>query len=197
MDTNGDVNMKIVMIGGNGYLGRNVAAKILAHDEDAQLYVLSRSGKNELASDQITNIAIDLADYDAIKTKLPQKVDYVIDFVGQPAKDQETLNAVNMIPAQIMLKLAKDYDVKKMGFIGGVLGPKEFVAIKSQIIKMLKASGIPLAVVEPTLVYGNGRQDSMTKMVPLLRILGVFSAKFRPVHVDDVANELVSKLFNF
>lgn len=48
--------------------------------------------------------------------------------------------------------------------------------------------------VEPTVVYGGGRSDILAKMVPMFKVLGVFSKKLKPVRVEDVANELITKL---
>lgn len=37
-------------------------------------------------------------------------------------------------------------------------------------------------------------KDKLAKMVPVFKVLGVFSKKLKPVHVEDVANELITKL---
>ncbi|BAP86300.1 UDP-glucose 4-epimerase [Paucilactobacillus hokkaidonensis JCM 18461] len=189
--------MNIVLIGGNGYLGRAATQKLLERSNEVTIYVLSRSGNNKLVNQQIINIPIDVGDYHAVKPILPEKIDYVIDFVGCPANDVQELNSINKLPAQTMLKIATDHQVKAMGFIGGILGPKSFTTIKSEIIQMLQKSSIPLVTVEPTLIYGNGRKDSMTKMVPLLKFLGLFSKKFKPVDVNLVADELINKLIKY
>lgn len=81
-----------------------------------------------------------------------------------------------------------------MDFIGGTLGPKKFTQTKRKLIAYLKESPIPLAYVEPTLVYGNGRKDKMTRNVPFLKFWGIFSQKFKPVEVNDVVSELYQKL---
>ena len=47
---------------------------------------------------------------------------------------------------------------------------------------------------EPTLVYSEGRSDSLAKMVPLLKFAGIFSKKMRPMLVTDIAEELVGKM---
>ena len=93
-----------------------------------------------------------------------------------------------------MLNIAKNYNVDKMGFIGGVLGPKSFTDIKADIIKMLQSSKKRVEYVEPTVVYGKDRNDALAKMVPIFKCLGVFSKKLKPVRVEDVANELITKL---
>ncbi|MGI6212561.1 MAG: NAD-dependent epimerase/dehydratase family protein [Anaerovoracaceae bacterium] len=184
----------VVMLGGNGYLGRNVTEKWLAKDPEARFVVVSRSGKNALENERITNVQADCTDVGSVRKVLPEQVDYIVDFVGRPEEDPDAFRKINDQPADVMLEIAKEKNVKAMGMIGGVLGPKTFVEGKKRIIDKLKASGIRTEYVEPTLVYGNGRKDSMTKMVPLLKFFGVFSKKMKPVDVNDVADELVGKM---
>lgn len=184
----------IVMLGGNGYIGRNVTEKWLKADAKAEFVIISRSGNNALKSDRIKNVVADSSDYESVKAVLPEKVDYILDFVGRPEKDSDEFKKVNDMPADTMLRIAKEKNVKAMGFIGGVLGDKAFVQGKKKIADRLKASGIRTEVVSPTLVYGNGRKDAMTKMVPLLKFFGIFSKNMKPVDVNDVADEMVRKM---
>lgn len=93
-----------------------------------------------------------------------------------------------------MKAIAEEKQVKAMGFIGGVLGPKSFTSIKKEIISMLKDSSIPVKYVEPTLVYGADRHDSLSKMVPMFKLLGLFSKSMKPVNVEELATSLVTKL---
>ncbi|MGT2846679.1 NAD-dependent epimerase/dehydratase family protein [Streptococcus massiliensis] len=184
----------IVMLGRNGYIGRNVTEKWLQKDKTATFYVLSRSGKNSLQNERITDIAVDVTDFDAVLKAIPEKVDYIVDFVGRPEKDPEVFKQVNDQPAQVMLQVAKAKNVKGMGFIGGTLGPKPFVEGKARLAKMLKDSGIPTTVIAPTVVYGNGRSDAISKMVPLFKFLAIFSKNFKPVTVEQVSTEMVDGL---
>ena len=78
-----------------------------------------------------------------------------------------------------------------IGYVGGSLGSRAFVESKTRAAQLLKATGKKVVVVNPTLVYGDGRHDTLAKMVPLLKFLGLFSKKFKPVTVDAVARELV------
>lgn len=191
------VTSKIILIGGNGYIGRALTAAWAATDPSAQFDVLSRSGYNQLDLPQITNCAIDLNDQEAVSAAIPGQFDYIVDLVGKPEKDAVASIAVNDKPALLMKHLAETHHAKAMGFIGGRLGAKSFVTTKRTLIGQLQASSVPLAVVEPTLVYGAGRQDSMTKMVPLLKILGVVIPNMKPVKVDTVVDELLTKLLQY
>ena len=184
----------VVLLGGNGYIGRNVTETWLKEDPSAVFYVISRSGKNQLTNPRIYNFAADVSDYKAVTAILPDQVDYILDFVGRPEKDPQAFVEVNNKPAQVMLQIAKDKQVKAMGFVGGVLGPKSFVEGKRRIAKTLSASGIRTEVVEPTLVYGNGRRDILAKLVPVFKFFGLFMKNMKPILVTDVAGELFLKM---
>ena len=135
-----------------------------------------------------------MSDYKAVVAVLPDQVDYIVDFVGRPESDPVAFETVNDKPAQVMLQLAKDKQVKAMGFIGGLWGPKSFLDSKKRIADQLRASGIRTEVVEPTVVYGNGRSDALSKLVPVFKFFGLFVKNMKPVLVTEVADELVSKM---
>lgn len=113
-----------------------------------------------------------------------------------PEGSDKTLTEINMAPAKVMNELAAYYHVKAQGAVGGKLGSKEFVSSKKAMAAYLKKSDVPAEVVEPTLVYGAGRKDSLTKMGPLLKFCGIFSKKMKPVKVEDAADELVTKMMS-
>lgn len=184
----------LVLLGGNGYIGREISRQWCQRDSQIQIYTVSRSGKNSLQTTNIHNLQADVTDYQAVLKQLPERVDYIVDLVGGPNKDPQQLINNNQKPAEVMLKIAENKHVKAMGIISGRLGDASFVKIKAAIIKQLKQSPIPLAYVEPTLVYGAGRADALAKMVPLLKFFGLFSKKFKPVPVEEVAQQLINQL---
>lgn len=184
----------VVLLGGNGYIGRNVTEAWLAKDSSAVFYVVSRSGKNSLQNSRIHNIAADVTNLATVRQHLPEQVDYIVDFVGRPESDEAAFIQVNDKPAEVMLAIAKEKKVKAMGFIGGLLGPKKFLEGKKRIADQLRASGIRTEVVEPTVVYGNGRSNALAKLVPIFKFFGLFVKTMKPVLVSDVADELVGKL---
>lgn len=188
--------MNIVLLGGNGYIGRTVTQLWMKKEPNAQFYILSRSGKNKLSAPQITNIKVDVSDYTAVSKVLPANVAYIADFVGQPEKDEAVSLKVNTQPALVMKQIAEEKQVKAMGFIGGILGPKKFVTTKNELINTLSNSSIKLSYVEPTVVYGNDRQDALAKVVPIFKFLGFFSKKMQPIHVEQVAKELIDQMTN-
>lgn len=191
---NQNKNLNVIILGGNGYIGSTIIEKWLEEDKQADFFSISRSGKGRLSKPNIHYLKADVTRLEEVQAVLPEQVDYIIDCVGIYTKDQMQLKKYNLLPAQVMLKIAETKPVKGLGYIGGVMGPKEFVASKSSVIDMLRHSNHKIAYVEPTLVYGNGRSDSLSKMVPFLRFIGIFSKKMKPVDVNDLANELITKL---
>ncbi len=166
-------------------------------DPNAVFYVVSRSGKNSLEDRRVINIKADVSSVEDIRAKLPEHVDYMVNFVGcaaVPKGSTKTLEELNLEPAKVMRELAESYHVKAMGAIGGKLGSKEFISSKKAMLDYLKKSSIPTEAVEPTLVIGAGRNDSLTRMVPMLKFFGIFNKNFRPVQVEDVAEELTAKM---
>lgn len=184
----------IVILGGNGYLGRNITRAWLDRNPKLEFYIVSRSGKNKLIDERIHNIKADVTDEKVLAKKLPDHFDYIIDCVGAPEKDPEKFRQINDLPAETMLALAKIQSNSVMGFISGRLGPKSFIQGKERILKQLQDSGIKVASVSPSVVYGNGRKDSMTKMVPFLKFMGIFSAKMKPDDVNDVVRDLIDQM---
>lgn len=181
----------IVLLGGNGYIGTNVVKYWHQKDPTAQFYIVSRSGKNDIAGINIHNIQADATNFEQTDKKLPKNITYIADLIGSFEKHPDKFKKMNELPAQTMLKIAEKHHVKAMGFVGASMGDKHFINGKKNIIKTLNSSGIPLAVVSPTLVFGEGHKD---KIAAILDVIGIFSKKRKPVTVTEVASDLVNKI---
>lgn len=181
----------IVLLGGNGYIGTNVVKYWRQKDPTAQFYIVSRSGKSEVSGENIHDICADATNFEQTDEKLPEEITYIADLIGGPEKHPDKFKKLNDLPAQTMLKVAEKHHVKSMGFIGASMGDKHFIDGKQRIIKMLNNSGIPLAVVSPTLVFSDGHKD---KIAAIMDIIGIFSKKRRPITVTEVAGDFVNKI---
>lgn len=166
----------------------------LAADPRAQFLVVSSSGRNELVDPRVRTIAADARSYESLAAALPERFETVVDFLGRPDKDPQALEDINARPARAMRRLAEERGASAMGLVGGVLGPGSFTRIKKQLLTELSASSVPLVSVEPTVLYGAGRSDELARMVPLFKFLGLFSSKFAPQRVENVAAQMVAGL---
>lgn len=183
--------MNIVLLGGNGYLGRHLTDLWLDLNPKITIYSISRTGENKLKDDRLVNLKANVSNYEEVIKVLPENIDFLVDLIGRPESDPTISKKINELPADVMLKIATEKGVKAIGFIGGVLGPKLFTETKSKIINKLKESNVPLVVVEPTLIYGDDRNDGLSKLVPLFYVLGIFAKFMKPVRVEKVASELI------
>lgn len=57
---------KIVLLGGNGYIGGNVLRYWLSKNKDNEFYVVSRSGKEIVSDNRVKNIKADVINYDEL-----------------------------------------------------------------------------------------------------------------------------------
>lgn len=181
--------MNIVLLGGNGYLGRHLTDLWLNLNPQITIYSISRTGENKLKDDRLVNLKANVSNYEEVIKVLPDNIDFIVDLIGRPESDPTISKKINELPADVMI--ATEKGVKAIGFIGGVLGPKLFTETKSKIINKLKESNVPLVVVEPTLIYGDDRNDGLSKLVPLFYVLGIFAKFMKPVRVEKVASELI------
>lgn len=186
--------MKAIILGGNGLVGRELTRQWLKRDQDIEIYVVSRSGNNVISHKNVHNIKGDIQHVEQIKSQLPNQVDYVVDLIGGPEKDEQKLKALNLVPAEVTIQLADDLHAEHIGFLGASLGPKDFINIKKDIISKLKATNKKVSVVSPTIIYRGERQDTLGKLIPLFKVLGKVSKNMKPVHVTDVALALLKQL---
>ena len=184
----------ILLMGGNGYIGKEMIKQWLEKDEEVNFFVISRNGEDNFKNDRVKILKCDVNNVNELKKMLPEKIDYIVDLFGSVENDEKEMRSKNLEPAKIMASLAKEYNVKAQGFVAGKLGPKIFVKVKSEIADYLKNTGIRTEIVNPTLVYGAGRSDKFTKFVPILKIAGMFNKNLKPVRVEDVAKELIERL---
>lgn len=78
--------MNIVLLGGNGYIGRHLTEMWINKNNDIKIYTISRSGKNKFEHPNVVNIKADVNDFEKIGKLLPQEVDFIINLIGAPEK---------------------------------------------------------------------------------------------------------------
>lgn len=179
----------VVILGGNGYIGKELVRQWLERDPTAHFLLISRNGNNPFADKRVTAASADATDPTSIELALPTHVDCMVCLVGGMESAEQ-----NIAPVKAMITVANERDIPDLGYVGGTLGGKVFTQSKAGACDLLRKSGKHVTIVEPTLVYGAGRNDGMAKMVPLLKFFGIFAKGVRPVRVEDVASQLIDGL---
>lgn len=186
--------VNIVLLGGNGYIATAIIQEWEKEDPNAVFYALCRAGKGPLKGANIHYIACNADNLQEVEKCIPADADYMVDCIGVYTSDESRLQQFNVLPAKIMLEAARTHHTRALGYIGGSMGSKAFKESKQQAEKLLQAGPLPVVIESPTLVYGNGRHDAMSRMVPLLKFAGFFNPKLKPVLVTDLARQMVSQL---
>lgn len=107
----------IVLLGGNGYIGRSVTKHWLKKDPQAHFWVVSRTGNNKLNDIRIHNVVADVTNYEAVVAVIPEKIDYIVDLVGRPEKNDADLELINRVPADVMKKLQRIMRLKRWALL--------------------------------------------------------------------------------
>lgn len=171
----------IVLVGGNGYIGREITRQWLKRDSEAQLYVTSRSEKQEVKDSRVHHIQDDVNDAAAFEKALPETVDYIVN-----------LTYGSMDALKTIRDFAEKHGAKAIGNIGcnaAIPGFEDFVKMKENELQFLMESKVRVANYDVTVAYGADRNDDLLKAVQS----GAFDM-LPPVHVEVAARLLIDRL---
>lgn len=190
---------RIVILGGNGYVGQHLIQEWAAIDNNIQFYSVSRSGmpKNILPKVQgaeVEWIMGDACNIDSFYDSLPESVDAIIDLVGTAVgKSQAEFDHVNAEPVKTMVEIMKRKHVRRGVFVSGVIGMpgtmKEFVASKKRGEEIAENSGLDIRIIQPSLIYGD--RKGVGSMVAMMKFAGLFCKKMKPVTVDKLSLKVI------
>lgn len=174
----------IVLVGGNGYIGREITRQWLQRDADAQLYVTSRSDRHEIEDPRVHHIQVDVNDAQAFEAALPAQADYIVN-----------LAYGSMDALRTIRDFAENHGAQAIGNIScnaadaALPGFADFAKMKDAELRFLKEGKVRVADYDLTIAYGAGRNDDLSKAIAA----GAMDA-LPPVHVEVAARLLIDRL---
>lgn len=176
--------MKVVLLGGNGYIGRGLCAEWSKTHPTMEIYVVSRTKQGLYKSAQVKHIEADVKEIEKISEQLPESIDYIVNLIGKQNNNPIKMELEHRQAATTMLALAEAKKAKAMGLLGTNMGPDAFQQVKRDMRDFLKKSIIPLAYMEVSVVRGGlGRKDKAGKMIWFFEIISLFNREKRPLNM--------------
>ena len=194
--------VSLFVTGVDGYLGRHLLSRLDPARYDKVRALTRREPRAQAAPDGVAFIHGDLLERSAYSTSLAE-CDTILHMaaVTGKARPQEYFR-VNRGGTKALLDEARRAGVRRFFFISSIAARFQdqsryyYAQSKRQAEELVARSGIPYAILRPTIIMGPGAPviDSLAKLAgaPVVPIFGDGRARVQPVSVGDLAACLLS-----
>jgi NADH dehydrogenase len=192
----------VLVVGGSGFIGQHVVRLLAAQGVSVRVPTRRR----ERAKQLILLPTVDVLDADvhdpAVLGRLVEPVDAVVNLVGILHGDFQQIHVE--LPRKILAACratgARRY-VHMSALKASAHAPSAYLRSKGQaevLVRAAQGEGLQTTIFRPSVVFGRGDRF-LNLFVQLARVAPVMavaapSARFQPVHVDDVARAIVASL---
>ena len=194
--------MRVAVTGANGFVGRHAIARLLRGGHDVRALISERPGAEAELPDA-SGRTLDVRRADVRKPETLRGVfdgiDAIIHTVAVPTERRQKFAEVNVAGVAHVVAEARRAGVGRivhMGALGGdAESPYPYLRSKGKGEDLVRRSGIPHVVFEPSLLFGEGDDFfprlAFSLIFPIVPVPGDGKARFQPLHVDDLAQALV------
>lgn len=190
----------ILVLGGTGFVGRHVCEKL--HRQGWRITVPTRRAINAAAVQHLPRVTVIEADVHdpAQLLGLVTGHDAVVNLIAILHGSEEAFERVHVeLPLALSEACLAD-GVRRLVHISalGVSldGPSRYQRSKARGEELLRAAGLDLTVLRPSVIFGAGDRflnvfASLQSIFPVVPLAGA-AARFQPVWVEDVANAVTA-----
>lgn len=199
--------MKVVLLGGSGFIGRALARQLCAHGHEVVIPTRVLERARELFPLPTASVTLANIRNEATLRQTLAGCDAVVNLVGILHPERGSgFDAAHVELPRAVAKACADLGIPRLVHMSAlnadVNGPSAYLRSRGQseaaVLDALKGSGVALTLLRPSVVFG--REDNFLNMLAgLVRMypvipLGSARAQFQPVHVEDVAAAIVASL---
>src|SRR5438046_5015795 len=196
--------MRVAVTGANGFVGRHAIARLLRGGHEVRALISERPGAEKELPGGGTNVDVRRAD-----VRKPESlrgafdgVDAVIHTVAVPTERKQRFAEVNVAGVAHVVAEARRAGVRRivhMGALGAdTTSPYPYLRSKGEGEALVTGSGIAHVVLQPSLLFGVSDDFfprlAFSLLLPVLSVPANGTARFQPVHVDDIAQALLASV---
>ena len=186
--------MNILLIGGNGFVGKELIKQ--ATNKSLNISYLSRNKIADIDFKNIHWIQGDIFSIDNIN--IEEKFDVAIHLVGT-IKNKQLYKKLNTESVAKSLQLCSKYNIKKLVYFSAKGGFADYYNSKKNAEQIIEQSNIDYLTVRPGLMYGTNRLSSYFNVIPikLFATLGIsFFKNVYPLPVSKVVTNVINTITN-
>ncbi|WP_101294333.1 complex I NDUFA9 subunit family protein [Halegenticoccus soli] len=196
--------MKVLVVGGSGFIGTALCEELLAHGHDVT--VLSRHPNEDGVPEGVETVSGDVTDYGSIAGAFEGQ-DAVVNLVSlsplfKPKGGDRTHFDVHLGGTENAVRAAEENAVRtffQMSALGAdPNGPTAYIKAKGQAEKVVKESALDWIVFRPSVVFGDGGEfvPFTRKLAPpyVTPLPGGGKTRFQPIWIGDLAPILADAL---
>ena len=186
--------MKVLLIGGSGYVGSHMAQHLLAQGH--QVTVASRRGEGPLEG--VRYVVADAAKNEGLleAAQGQEALIYLVGIIRE--RDGQTFRLAHVEGVRHSLAAAKAAGIPRfvhMSALGSARGTgSRYYETKAEAEELVQTSGLDWTILRPSLIFGRGDEffggvlkGLVSAPLPFIPLIGDGSFVFRPIWVGDVA----------
>ena len=186
--------MNILLIGGNGFVGKALINEL--RKKRIKVTYISRSQNYSISKDEATWLQGDIFDIENIV--INEKYDIAIHLIGT-IKNKKLYSKLNTESVTQTIKLCQKLNINKLIYFSANGGFKQYLESKRNGEKLVVNSKLNYLIVRPGLMYGKDRFSSYFNILPIkfFSKLGItFFKNVYPLPVEKVAESVVKAILN-
>lgn len=192
----GKSDMRIMVLGAGGFIGRHIMAALLEEGHEVVAIVRS-AGPLRQAFDHVRFVEIDLAQATGPASWAPhlRDVDLIVNAAG--LLRGKAMEAVHVAAPRALYAAAKECGVTRAVLLSAISAradvPTDYARSKLAGEDVLRTSGLPYTILRPSLVYGDGSYGGTSLLRGLAALPGAIplpgrgDQPFTPIHAVDLA----------
>lgn len=186
--------MRVLVTGGNGFVGRAVARALRA--EGHEVVAGSRRGEGVEGT---RGVRLDVTDEASVRKAVsevrPDAVVHLVGIIAEVARERQTFERVHVEGTRhLVTALPAGTRLLHMSALGANENSRSgYSASKARAERIVRDSNLRATIFRPSLIFGRGDDffgrvlKNLVSQGPIVPVIGDGSFKFRPVSAPDVA----------